>query len=126
MNVRRSWLSIGLLAFWIVPASVAVIGFQIVPSARNPDITLLELSASQFLVWFAWAVWSVVIIAASKRFPFARGRVLHAVAVHVLLAIVVISLPLYAKMTDRDADQVIEAVRKVVAHFSGQVGNSSG
>ena len=92
MNVRRSWLSIGLLAFWIVPASVAVIGFQIVPSARNPDITLLELSASPFLVWFAWAVWSVVSIAASKRVPFARGRVLHAVAVHVLLAIVVISL----------------------------------
>jgi dTDP-4-amino-4,6-dideoxygalactose transaminase len=28
-----------------------------------------------------------------------------------------ISLPLYAKMTDRDADEVIAAVRKVVAHF---------
>ena len=29
-----------------------------------------------------------------------------------------ISLPLYAKMTDHDAGQVVEAVRKVVAHFS--------
>jgi dTDP-4-amino-4,6-dideoxygalactose transaminase len=28
-----------------------------------------------------------------------------------------ISLPLYPKMTDRDADDVIEAVRKVITYF---------
>ena len=89
---RRSWLTIGLMAFWIIPAIVAVIGFQIVPSARNPDIPLVQLVASQLLVWFAWAAWSPLIIAASKRFPFERGRILRAAAVHVALAIVVISL----------------------------------
>jgi hypothetical protein len=92
MKMRRSWLTIGLIAFWIVPTIVAVIGFQIVPSARNPDIPLYELIASQVLVWFAWAAWSPVIIAASKRFPFARGRILRAVAVHIVVAIVVITL----------------------------------
>ena len=28
-----------------------------------------------------------------------------------------ISLPLYPRMTDRDADDVIQAVRKVITHF---------
>jgi anti-sigma regulatory factor (Ser/Thr protein kinase) len=92
MTLRRSWLTIGLVAFWILPTIVAVIGFQIVPSARNPGISLGELIVAQVLVWFAWAGWSPVIIAASTRFPFARGRILPAVAVHVVLAIVVISL----------------------------------
>lgn len=92
MRLRRSWLTIGLIAFWIIPAIVAVIGFHIVPSARNPDISLFHLITSQLLVWFAWAAWSLVIIAVSKRFPFGRGRRVQAVMVQGVVAVVVISL----------------------------------
>jgi signal transduction histidine kinase len=94
VKLRRSWLSIGLVAFWIIPAIVAVIGFQIVPSLRNPDISLGSLFISQALSWFAWAVWSPIIISASKRFPFERGRIARAVAVHMAVGVVVISLQL--------------------------------
>ena len=85
MNLR--WL---LAGFWILPAIVAVIGFQIVPSARNPGISLPALALSQALCWFAWALWTPIIVRVSQRVPFARGRTLPALLAHLLTSAFVV------------------------------------
>lgn len=91
LRVKRSVRRWGLLwGFWVVPAVFAVIGFQIVPSLMNPGITIAELLASQLLVWFAWGLWSPLIIGVSNRLPFERGRIGRAVVAHLLLSIAVI------------------------------------
>jgi hypothetical protein len=87
---RRPRMWFVLFGFWIIPAVFAIIGFQIVPSARNPDIPLWELVLSQLLTWFAWGLWTPMIIAVSKRVPFERGGVLHAFFAHLVMSLVVI------------------------------------
>lgn len=94
MTIRRSWFSLGMVLFWIIPSIVAVIGFQIVPSARNPDIPLFQLVLSQFLSWFAWAAWAPLIVATSKRFPFERTRWWSTVLAHLVVGVVLITLQL--------------------------------
>ena len=79
-----------LLGFWILPAIVAVIGFQIVPSARNPGISLPALALSQLLCWFAWALWTPIIIGVSERVPFARGRIGRALLAHLVTSAAVV------------------------------------
>ncbi|HYW32232.1 MAG TPA: histidine kinase [Gemmatimonas sp.] len=79
-----------LLGFWVLPALFGVIGFQLVPSALNPRITLLHLAASQLLIWFAWALWTPVIIRVSERVPFGRGSMARAVLAHLALSLIVI------------------------------------
>ena len=56
-----------LIGFWIVPAAVATLGLRLVPSRLNPDITLIEVFASQVLIWFPWAVWSHIIVAVAEH-----------------------------------------------------------
>ena len=79
------------VGFWILPALVSVAGFQVVPSARNPTISLAALTVSQLLVWLAWALWSLLVIAVSERVPFERGRRGRAVLLHVTMAAVVVT-----------------------------------
>ena len=79
-----------LLGFWILPSLFGIIGLQIVPSALNPGISLLELSLSQLLVWFAWALWTPLIILVSERVPFERGRLRRSVSAHLVMSLVVI------------------------------------
>jgi dTDP-4-amino-4,6-dideoxygalactose transaminase len=49
----------------------------------------------------------------TETFGFGRGMCPHAE----YYSDRTISLPLYPKMTDRDADDVIDAVRKVITYF---------
>ncbi len=49
----------------------------------------------------------------AERFGFRRGMLPHAE----YYSDRTLSLPLYPKMTDGDADDVVEAVRKVISHF---------
>lgn len=79
-----------LVAFWLLPAAVATLGLRLVPSRLNPELTLLEILASQLLIWLPWAGWSALIVAVCERVPFERGRVGRALAAHALLSPVVI------------------------------------
>ncbi len=89
MNSRERGRAL-LLLFWIVPAAVATLGLRLVPSRLNPEITLVEILASQVLIWMPWGGWSLLIAAVGDRVPFERGNVLRAVAVHLLLAMLVV------------------------------------
>lgn len=84
----RMWLV--LVGFWTLPTLFGVLGFQFVPSAMNPGISLLALLASQFLIWFAWALWTPLIVFVSRRVPFERGRLLPAIAAHLATSMFVI------------------------------------
>lgn len=79
-----------LLGFWLLPAAVATLGLRLVPSRLNPDLTLLEILAAQSLIWFAWGLWSAVIVAVGERVPFERGSIGKAIAVHLPLSAVII------------------------------------
>ncbi len=80
-----------LLAFWVVPALVATVGFQLVPSRLNPGLTVWQSLASQLLMWLAWGGWSLLIAAVGGRFPFQRGVMIRAFAAHLPLSVVVIA-----------------------------------
>lgn len=91
---RRMWIV--LFGFWIIPAVFAIIGFKIVPSLRNPNISLWELSLSQLLSWFTWGLWTPLIIAVSRRLPFERGGVARAFIAHLAMSLVVICAQILA------------------------------
>lgn len=80
-----------LLVFWVLPAAVATLGLRLVPSRLNPDLTLIEVFASQVLIWFPWALWSQLIVAVAERAPLERGGIWKAIGAHALLAPFVIS-----------------------------------
>ena len=84
-----------LLAFWILPALVATLGFKLVPSRANPDLSMVQSFAGQFVIWFSWGLWSLVILAAGDRFPFQRGRIGRAILAYALLYLVVVSIQIF-------------------------------
>lgn len=94
---RRMWYI--LLGFWVLPSVFGIIGFKVVPSALNPGISLLAISASQFLVWFAWALWTPLIILVSERVPFERGRIRKAVTAHAVMSLFVIAAQILVTAT---------------------------
>jgi hypothetical protein len=79
-----------LFGFWLLPAAVATLGLRLVPSRLNPDLTLLEVLASQLLIWLPWGLWSLLITAVGDRVPFERGSVGRALATHLPLSAVVV------------------------------------
>ncbi len=91
MNPERRF-RLFLLAFWVVPALVGTLGFRLVPSRLNPDLSLGALLLSQLGMWGSWSVWSMLIWAIGNRVPFERGRMLRAVAVHIPLGIAIVTL----------------------------------
>lgn len=89
--IARGRTRLLLLGFWLLPAAVATLGLRLVPSRLNPDLTLLEILASQLLIWGAWGVWSSVIVAVGERVPLERGNLWRAVLVHLPLSAVIVS-----------------------------------
>ena len=90
-----------LLAFWIVPALVGTLGFQLVPSRLNPELSLGGLLLSQLGMWGLWSVWSMLIWTVGDRVPFERGGMRQAFMVHVPLgiAIVLVQILLQAQLS---------------------------
>lgn len=84
-----------LLAFWILPAFIATLGFTLVPSRANPGMTMLESFIGQLAIWFSWGLWSLVVLAVGDRFPFERGRWGRAIAAHLVLYLVVVSVQIF-------------------------------
>lgn len=68
-----------LLLFWLVPAAMGTLGFQLVPSRLNPDLTLLALVAVQLAIWGAWALWTTLtwvlgdVLAQRRASPWTQG-----------------------------------------------------
>ncbi len=75
----------GLIAFWAVPALVATLGMQLVPSRLRPNMTSGQILIAQLALWLPWALSTILIFAVGDRFPFERGRIGRALAVHVPL-----------------------------------------
>ena len=100
MNPERRF-RLFLLAFWIVPALVGTLGFQLVPSRLNPTLSLGGLLLSQLGMWGTWSLWSMVTWAVGNRVPFERGHLARAFGVHVPLgvAIVLMQILLQAELS---------------------------
>jgi hypothetical protein len=81
-----------LLTFWIVPALVGTLGFRLVPSRLNPDLSLGALLLSQLGMWGTWSIWSMLLWAVGNRVPFERGHIWRAFAIHVPLGVVIVIL----------------------------------
>jgi hypothetical protein len=91
MSPRARWL---FLAFWIAPAAVATLGMALVPSRLRPDLGLASVFGIQLVLWLGWALWSLLVAEVGRRYPFERGRIGTALAVHVPLcaAVVVVQI----------------------------------
>jgi hypothetical protein len=79
----------GLIAFWAVPALVATLGMRLVPSRLRPDMSAGEIFLTQLALWLPWSLSALLIFAVGDRFPFERGRIGRAFAVHIPLCAVV-------------------------------------
>ncbi len=79
-----------LVGFWIVPALVGTLGFQLVPSRLNPDLGVVALLVSQLGMWGMWGLWSILIWAIGDRAPFERPHLMRAFAVHVPLGVAIV------------------------------------
>jgi len=89
--ITRGRIRLLIALFWLLPAAVATLGLRLVPSRLNPDLTLVEIFASQLLIWLPWSAWSMAIIAVGERFPLERGNIWRAIGAHALLSPIVIS-----------------------------------
>ena len=49
-----------MLLFWLIPAAMGTLGFQLVPSRLNPDMSLAALVTVQVAMWGAWALWTTL------------------------------------------------------------------
>jgi hypothetical protein len=67
--MRAPSLRVGLMAFWLLPAIIATAAFTIVPSAANPDLSLVRIFFAQVVMWQAWGGWALLIGAVSARLP---------------------------------------------------------
>ena len=84
---RARWLTAG---FWLLPAAVATLGLQLVPSRLNPDLSTSAIIASQLLIWMPWGMWTLLLQWVTDRVPFERGRIARALLVHVPLSAIVV------------------------------------
>ncbi|HEX4826301.1 MAG TPA: sensor histidine kinase [Candidatus Polarisedimenticolaceae bacterium] len=90
------WARFGLISFWAVPAAVATLGMQLVPSRVRPDMTAGEILLIQLALWLPWGLSTLLIFAVGDRFPFERGKVGRALAVHIPLCAIVVVLQILA------------------------------
>jgi sensor histidine kinase YesM len=81
-----------MMTFWLLPAVVATAGFTIVPSATNPDLSLVRVFFAQVVMWQAWGGWALLIAAVSERLPNDPRRWWQWVLVHLLLCALVLSV----------------------------------
>ncbi len=65
-------------------------GMTLVSVRYSPDLTFIEKFGAQLLIWYAWAAWSLIILAVCDRVPFERGRFRRALAVTIPLSVVIV------------------------------------
>jgi two-component system LytT family sensor kinase len=84
--------SLGTIALlWCIPATLATLQnatlLAVVGGLQADWVT----AAMQFPRWLAWAPLTPVIVRATRSYPFTRGRVIHSLLFHILLAVLLIS-----------------------------------
>lgn len=85
-----------LLLFWLVPAAMGTLGFQLVPSRLNPDLSLTALIAVQLAMWGAWALWTTLTwvlgdqLARRRASPWGQGAAYVAFGAVVILCQILI------------------------------------
>lgn len=96
MNPERRF-RLFLVAFWIAPALIGTLGFHLVPSRLNPDLSLGALLLAQLLMWGLWGFWSLVIWTVGNRVPFEWEHVGRAIAVYVPLGVAIICVQIFVQ-----------------------------
>jgi len=79
-----------LLLFWLVPAAMGTLGFQLVPSRLNPDLSLASLITVQLAMWGAWALWTTLTWVLGDRLAQQRASPWMQGTAYVLFGAVVI------------------------------------
>lgn len=92
----RMWLL--LLAFWVMPASVSLIGVYLVRPIHNMDMSYAEAFLAYFLAWMTWALWVPVILWIGDRLPLDPSRWNLLLGAHVLGSIVIGSAQVFLFM----------------------------
>jgi sensor histidine kinase YesM len=95
---RRTWL----FAFWMLPAAIATLGFQVVPSAANPGLSLIRIFIAQVLMWQAWSGWTLIIGAINERLLIARRPWWFWLLTHSALCIIIVSAQILVIWTMSD------------------------
>lgn len=83
---RYRWL---LLAFWILPAAVSVLGVVKVRPVFNEEMSNAEAFLAYWLAWVTWALWVPVILWIGDRLPLDQSRWKLLLGAHILGSIVV-------------------------------------
>lgn len=76
---------------------MGTIGFRLVPSRLNPELPTWALFLSQLAMWGTWGVWTALIWYVGDRIPFRAGERLRALAIHILLAAVVVVVQIFVQ-----------------------------
>lgn len=84
-----------LFLFWVLPALIGAFGMELVSVRYNPALVFAEKFGAQLLMWEAWWVWSMVIIAVCRRLPFVRGGIARALLAHGALCAVVVFVQIF-------------------------------
>jgi len=79
-----------LLLFWLVPAAMGTLGFHLVPSRLNPDLSLASLITVQVAIWGAWALWTTLTWVLGDRLAQRRASPWMQGSAYVLFGAVVI------------------------------------
>lgn len=78
-----------LAAFWLLPASVSLIGVYLVRPIHNLDMSYPEAFLAYFLAWMTWALWVPVILWIGDRLPLDLSRWKLLLGTHLIGSIVI-------------------------------------
>lgn len=95
---RAEWrLRLQLLLFWLVPAAMGTVGFSLVPSRLNPDLSTPGIILSQLCMWGGWACWTLIIWMTGDYLRAARSNRITMLLTYVLLGMVVIVTQIFVQ-----------------------------
>lgn len=80
-----------LLGFWLVPALVGTVGFVLVPSRLNPNLSLLGIMTMQFAMWGSWSLWTWLLWHVGDMLAARRRSVASQLVVFALCGAVVVT-----------------------------------
>lgn len=88
-----------LVAFWIIPALVGVLGFQLVPSRLDPNASLFTIVVSQLGMWGTWGIWTLVGWSVGERFPIERPHLARNIGIHALVGSLIVLVQILLQST---------------------------
>lgn len=116
MASRRARLLL-LLLVWTIPAIVAGFGVLLVPYVAAPDLGYGGALLISLAHWAPWAAWALVIFALCDRWPLERGGWGRALAVHIPVSLVTMTLMIGLLVAVDHGLGIIREGRTLESHY---------